>query len=1303
MKGLTGLTTIAGSLIISGSANATTVANLSIGGDLTLNNTAALTVAGYDFSVTGNTSLNSSSQLTHSLAAGVKTYNGNVTLNSGTIWGDNVDVVAISFGGNLQNNGGTFNAGTGVHTFTGLGKTFGGTITIPNIAITGSYTNNGVLTAGATLSGTGSLTQGTFGGSGPTLNLGGSLTINTLTANINPNTVRYSLIGPQAIRSMTYHHLITAGTSTKTLGGDVIVNGNLTIGSGTILDVSTFNYGVSLAGNWVNSVGISGFVPRSGTVTLLGSVSQDMSSSTAFYNLNVNNSSGVTISSDQTINNLLTLTNGKITTGNNDVILSLSGSITGVSPSKYINGNLQKIFTTGSASFLYDVGDASTYTPVTLAFTNITVGGGVSVKSTNGVIQYLDKSGLDTTHYVHRFWTFVIPSAFRFGSYDANFTYAEADKDAGSDASQFIVKRRNTILTVWDTTPISIGSKTSTSTQATGIAGPSTFGTTIFAIGQPDTTVPFVTNVDSATNGAYKAGIVVSIQVTFSEAVDVSGTPQLQLETGDNDRFANYYSGKGSNMLVFRYTVLAGDASSDLDYISPSALTLNNGTIADYGGHNALLGLQTPGTAGSLGYNNNIVIDTTSPTVTGVDSTSPDGTYENGTLNITVTFSEPVIVVTTGGTPALTLETGAVDRAATFLNGSGTSSLSFTYIITLGDNSPDLDYVSTGSLAANSGTIKDAAGNNAVLALPAPGATGSLGANRNIVLNTVAAVTNVTSSSADNPYRTGNIPITVTFTKNVFVTGVPILNIETGDTDRLATYTSGSGLATLTFTYAIQPGDTSADLDYVDAASLSFGTGTIKDGSGNNAYLPLPPPGASGSLGFNKNIVIDTTPPDTTIDSQPSHFDKDTTPTFTFSGNDGAGSGIASFMCKMDAGATAPCTSPFTQSPAIADGPHTFYVYAIDNAGNSDASAASYLWTVDATPPNTTILTRPPSLNNDNTPSFTFSGDDTTGSGIASFVCKVDGDPGFTACTSGSPLTTLADGYRTFYVAAVDNAGNVDPSPDTYSWTLDATAPDTTIINKPANPDTDNTPTFTFSGNDGTGSGVASFSCAMDSGTPSTCTSGVTWTALADGSHTFYVAAVDNIGNIDPTPDTYTWLVDTTPPNTTIDTKPAQYEQDTTPTFTFSGNDGTGSGVASFMCKMDAGTYSTCVSGLTWAALPDGSHTFSVYAIDLAGNTDLASPATFTWMIDNLAPNTTITVFPNPADTTPNFSFNGNDGTGSGAASFMCKMDDAVDVFILHQPLDFVHIGDSARIHFTSMPLIGPGMSMPARLFMTGP
>jgi hypothetical protein len=126
----------------------------------------------------------------------------------------------------------------------------------------------------------------------------------------------------------------------------------------------------------------------------------------------------------------------------------------------------------------------------------------------------------------------------------------------------------------------------------------------------------------SKANGAFTVGTVIDVAVSFSAPVTVTGTPQLQLETGITDRLANYLSGSGTSTLTFRYTVQSGDASGDMDYIGTGALQLNGGTIQDSGGNAATLALASPGAAGSLGANKNLIIDTTVPTINGVATTN---------------------------------------------------------------------------------------------------------------------------------------------------------------------------------------------------------------------------------------------------------------------------------------------------------------------------------------------------------------------------------------------------------------------------------------------------------------------------------------------------------------------------------------------------------------------------------------------------------------------------------------------------------------------------------------------------------
>jgi hypothetical protein len=88
--------------------------------------------------------------------------------------------------------------------------------------------------------------------------------------------------------------------------------------------------------------------------------------------------------------------------------------------------------------------------------------------------------------------------------------------------------------------------------------------------------------------------------------------------------------------------------------------------------------------------------------------------------------------------------------------------------------------------------------------------------------------------------------------------GTPTLTLETGDTNRNATYTSGSGSSALIFQYVIQQGDFTTDLEYASTTALSLNGSTIFSSLGSNyAVVTLPEPGATGSLSKNADLIID--------------------------------------------------------------------------------------------------------------------------------------------------------------------------------------------------------------------------------------------------------------------------------------------------------------------------------------------------------------------------------------------------------------------------------------------------------------
>ena len=114
---------------------------------------------------------------------------------------------------------------------------------------------------------------------------------------------------------------------------------------------------------------------------------------------------------------------------------------------------------------------------------------------------------------------------------------------------------------------------------------------------------------------------------------------------------------------------------------------------------------------------------------------------------------------------------------------------------------------------------------------------------------------------------------------------------------------------------------------------------------------------------------------------------------------------------------------------------------AVDAAGTVDPTPASYTWTIepppDSTAPETSIDSTPPAVTDSRDATFAFSADEAG----ATFECSLDG-VAFVGCVSPAAYAGLRDGAHTFAVRAYDAAGNQDPTPASYAWTVEP-PPDT--------------------------------------------------------------------------------------------------------------------------------------------------------------------------------------------------------------------------------------------------------------------
>jgi hypothetical protein len=1015
---------------------------------------------------------------------------------------------------------------------------------------------------------------------------------------------------------------------------------------------------------------------------------------------------------------------------------------------------------------------------------------------------------------------------------------------------------------------------------STSLAGIGTANSSNYAI---DTLAPSVTSVTSSTaNGTYKVGDVISVQVNFAESVTVTGTPQLTLETGSTDRVVNYASGSGTNSLTFTYTVQAGDSNADLDYIGTNALGLNGGTIRDAAGNDATLTLAAPGAAGSLGANKDIVINAvpaisnlngdsvawagagnivvldaggnalfsdtefgalnggngnwagasltiqrngtalgsdvlgfdtagalfsidgsnlqsggqtfatftnvggvltitftssgTAATTALVNDVAQRVTYRNdtpagdttiryslndGTSTVTadvvvtsdiiyvtntndtatidlsngVSFSEAVAIAAadvtgsqtivfasnlagqalnlnvvalnesltfdmtrangltlTGGTITLAggttqvfnvgsgysatissviAGTGALTKAGagelTLSNSNtnaGTTTVSGGTLVVDGSTS-SATTVGTGATLAGIGTLggdvtvqnggtlspgSSGAGTLTVngnltldfgstLALDINGTTAGTGYDRvvvngvvdvsgatlavnhgyaagsgdsyTVIVNDAAdavvgtfsgiseggkfntagngtelttsyiggtgndltltapiapTITNVSSSTANGTYKIGDvITVNVQFDSAVNVTGIPTLTLETGATDRVLNYVSGSGTNTLSFSYTVQAGDSSADLDYVSSSALSLNGGSIRDGANQSAILTLAAPGAAGSLGANKALVVDGVRPTATsitLSDTALRIGETATVTITFAervvGLDTAdftvAGGTLTGLSSADGGLT--WTATFTPDSNLSDATN---VITLDNTGVMDlagnigsGSTDSVNYAIDTQRPTASIVVTDTALRagQSTTITITFSeavvglttADFSVANGTLSNLSTSDNITWTATLTPSSNVTDTTNLVTLDNTGVQDTAGNAGVgTTDSNNYAIDTQRPTAGIVitDTALKAGQSTTVTITFS-EAVTGLTTADFSLANGTlGNLSSSDGGITWTATltpdADVTDATNLITLDNTGYTDAAGNTGTGTTDSN--NYAIDSK----------------------------------------------------------------------------------------------------------------------------------------------------------------------
>ena len=258
---------------------------------------------------------------------------------------------------------------------------------------------------------------------------------------------------------------------------------------------------------------------------------------------------------------------------------------------------------------------------------------------------------------------------------------------------------------------------------------------------------PVITSViiaPSVTSNYYLQGQFINVLVTFDAGVVVTGSPQIFLDS-DTIGKMTYVGGTGSQVLLFSYATTAGDVDNVGFGLKANSLVLNGGTIKSMNGTPATLthlGIARS-TTRKLGPTAPAVTTTVTTVATTVTTVATTATTVATTTTTTttvassaapkitsLTFKEPggkwiigqnvqvrivfdVAVVITGS-PYLSVLSDGINKL-TYLEGSGGTSLIFSYTVLTGDIDNTGVGVAANALVLNSGTIKSASGVTAVL------------------------------------------------------------------------------------------------------------------------------------------------------------------------------------------------------------------------------------------------------------------------------------------------------------------------------------------------------------------------------------------------------------------------------------------------------------------------------------------------------------------------------------------------------------------------------------------------------------
>ena len=465
------------------------------------------------------------------------------------------------------------------------------------------------------------------------------------------STVDYARAGTQPVFLTDYHHMTFSGSGVKTISaGGTTVYGTMSMEGTATHGGQTPAYGpdasLQYKGSGSQSTGTEFPATFSGTGGVI-----------------IDNSNGVALDGNRSIDYLLTFVNGLISTGANILSLAAGGNVAGAGGTSYVLGNFEKGIGTATASKTFEIGDASGYTPVVMAFSGSTNGtGSILAYTTPGDHPQLASSLFSASSTVNRYWTLSNNGVTGFTGYDATFTFLPGDADAGTDPNIFVIGSYEAFTWSYPT----VGIRTATSTQASGL---SSFGD--FQIGQIGSAYR------SAASGAWE------LAATWEKYVSGSWIPSTDTPSSAGDGIvilSSHTVSTSTTLTVDEFTIASGGTlllGSNMTVADGAGTDfMVNGTL-DCGGANTLSG---PGSF-FLNYTGSLFVG--SPD--GISASAASGNIQTSSryfdIDANYAYNGSAAQITGDGLPA-TLTNLSIDNASGV---SLTASASINGTLTLSD------------------------------------------------------------------------------------------------------------------------------------------------------------------------------------------------------------------------------------------------------------------------------------------------------------------------------------------------------------------------------------------------------------------------------------------------------------------------------------------------------------------------------------------------------------------------------------------------------------------------------------------